>query len=64
MSETNKKTKDYEKMIEQVDREINMIMAELHIIEQKKNNILQKIDSLVTEKKMENVRKKFLNNKI
>ncbi|HNV97147.1 MAG TPA: hypothetical protein PKL13_02405 [bacterium] len=55
------KTKDYRKLAEQIDREFNIIMSELYILEQKKNKILKQLETIITEKKVQHLRKKFLN---
>ncbi|HNZ86100.1 MAG TPA: hypothetical protein PLD95_00640 [bacterium] len=61
MEEIKTKIKNYKDLIEEVDKELNIIMAELSIISKKRNDIVKKIETLMTQKKLENIRKKFLN---
>lgn len=56
------KIKEYRKLAQQIDREFNVIMSELYIIEQKKNKIMKKLDTIITEKKVQHLRNKLINN--
>lgn len=46
----------------EIDKQFDIFMSELQIIKRRKNEIMKKIDSIVSKNKLDNIRKKYLNN--
>lgn len=61
MDNTKTKVKNYQELIKRIDKDLNIIMAELEVISNKRNEIVKKIDSFMTEKKLESIKKKLFN---
>jgi len=54
--------KDYRELKDQIDKQFNIFMSELQLIKKQKNDIVKKIDSIIAKNKLNNIRKKYLNN--
>jgi predicted nucleic acid-binding Zn-ribbon protein len=46
----------------EIDKQFDIFMSELQIIKRRKNEIMKKIDSIISKNKLDNIRKKYLNN--
>ncbi|MDD4290150.1 MAG: hypothetical protein PHH83_02630 [Patescibacteria group bacterium] len=62
MSQKQQKINNYKELRDQIDKQFNIFMSELQVIKKQKYEILKKIDSIIAKNKLNNIRKKYLNN--